>query len=132
MANAQDAFEAGHYDEAEAECRKALQISPKDPKAVRELGLIFFAEGRLAESSGTPALNEESRQLIQKLAQSGRDQASYHVALAMLKLLQRDNAGAEPELKRALELDPKSSAAYYETAGLDLLRHDEAAAPGRR
>jgi|CZKI01.1.fsa_nt_gi tetratricopeptide (TPR) repeat protein len=40
-------FGAESYDEAEIEYRKALQLAPFDPTAVRQLGYLYFNEGRL-------------------------------------------------------------------------------------
>src|ERR1039457_3076981 len=40
-------FGAESYDEAEIEYRKALQLVPFDPTAVRQLGYLYFNEGRL-------------------------------------------------------------------------------------
>jgi tetratricopeptide (TPR) repeat protein len=185
LSGAKSDFEAERYDQAEAECHKALQIDPHDAAAIRQLGLIFFAEGRmgealellnkaaaaepqnadlqakyalaelstgkraeartraqavlglqpgnedavllLSETSTTPALILESRQIIQKFA-AAKDQASYHVGLAMLHLLEHDAVQAESELKRALALDPKSSAANFEMAAIDLVHKDEKSA----
>jgi tetratricopeptide (TPR) repeat protein len=182
LASAKSDFEAERYDQAEAACKKALLLSPNDPVAIRQLGLIDFAEGRMLQSyillqksavaepknadlqiklatteiaigkraaaregakkvleldptnedailllvqtSSNPHDIEESRQIIQKLQQAGKDLAAYRVGLGTLHLLEHDQPAAEADFKSALDLDPKSGAAYLEWGNLSLIRGD--------
>ena len=48
LARGDRGFEAEKYDEAEVEYRNALQLVPFDPTALRQLGFLYFNEGRLA------------------------------------------------------------------------------------
>jgi tetratricopeptide (TPR) repeat protein len=46
LAAADRDFQATNYDKAEAEYKSALRLSSLDPVAIRQLGLIYFEEGR--------------------------------------------------------------------------------------
>ena len=43
-------FQAQHYDQAEIEYLNVLKVSPGDPVAVRQLGIIYQEEGRVARA----------------------------------------------------------------------------------
>src|SRR5579864_692816 len=47
LARGNSEFRALHYDLAEIEYLKVLQVSSLDPVAIRQLGLIYQDEGRL-------------------------------------------------------------------------------------
>jgi tetratricopeptide (TPR) repeat protein len=40
-------FKASQYDQAEIEYLKALRLVPMNPESIRQLGLIYYAEGRM-------------------------------------------------------------------------------------
>src|SRR5579872_6810209 len=50
LADADRDFAAKQYDRAEVEYRGALQIPPPNALAIRQLGLIYFEEGRPGEA----------------------------------------------------------------------------------
>ena len=50
LSRANDHFAAGQYVAAEADYREALRLDPKDPTAVRQLGLIYFDQGELPQA----------------------------------------------------------------------------------
>ena len=60
------AFAAQDYTRAEAEYRNVLQISPGDPAAIRQLGIVWSAEGRFAQAY----------QLLRQAAQLDPDDAA--------------------------------------------------------
>ena len=175
-------FEAQRFDLAEIEYLKALQSAPSNPIAVRQLALIYQAEGQaihahayllkaielepdnlqvhlklslsyltlrdlkkarqearwvlarnpgqeealevLAESIGSPSEISEMRQELESIRQTGKDNAGFHVAFGTLFLLQQDWTNAEPEFKKALELDPKSASAQFGLGNLFWFRND--------
>ena len=181
MSRAENDVQAGKYDTAELEFIAALKLAPLDPVTIRELGVLYFEEGRLIQAyaflkksaelepknsdiqvklalfnqfagrtadaraaakkvletdpsneeavmllvTTGPAKSdlEETRTILSGLIQK-KDRACDHVGLGTLLLLQRDNAGAEAEFKKALALDPKSGSAYFELGNLHFLRHE--------
>jgi tetratricopeptide (TPR) repeat protein len=52
LAAADKAFQAQKYDDAEIEYRSVLSLSRANPIAIRQLGLIYFEEGRLVDALG--------------------------------------------------------------------------------
>jgi tetratricopeptide (TPR) repeat protein len=53
LSDAQHDFNAQHYDAAELEYRKVLRLSRgTEPVAYRQLGLLYYEEGRLGEANG--------------------------------------------------------------------------------
>src|SRR6516162_5805116 len=46
LSRANDAFAAGRYVEAEKDYREVLRLSPDDPVAVRQLGIIYEDQGQ--------------------------------------------------------------------------------------
>ncbi|MGH7995398.1 MAG: tetratricopeptide repeat protein, partial [Opitutaceae bacterium] len=182
LSRADHYYAAADYAEAETEYRAALHLNPRDPAPLRQLGLVYFGEGRfmaayrylstaakadpknpeirlklgmaalgldapqkawddadavlaeepangralllLADASRTPEDREALRKTVERLQHGGHDSAACHLVLARFLAAARNPAGAEAEIRKALALDPKSSAAYGELATLDLLRRD--------
>src|SRR5262249_21912576 len=83
----------------------ALLVLEKQPGD--EQALLLLANGAV-----TPADIEETRKQIDDLRSRDQDRPGYHLALGTLNLGQKNLAEAENEFKAALELDPKSSAAF--------------------
>src|SRR6185369_8017108 len=52
LSRAKTAFESQKYDQAEIEYRKVLQVAPQNPEAFRQLGFIYYDEGRLLQANG--------------------------------------------------------------------------------
>ena len=65
---------------------------------------------------------------IEQLRQQDQDRAGYHVAAGSLHLRQQEFDKAESELKQALALDPKSSAAHLVLGTLYWARNELAPA----
>ena len=83
----------------------ALSILGKQPGHERALLLV-------ADTATSADEIAETRKLVEGYRAKDQDRPSYHVALGALDLRQKDDAGAETEFKRALELDPKSATGY--------------------
>src|SRR5262249_55092512 len=95
----------------------ALQVLEKDPG--HEEALVLAASAAIAANEA-----EETRKLVERLAERQPDRAGYHLARGMFKLRQEDETGAESEFRAALRLDPKSAAAYSFLATLYWGRND--------
>jgi tetratricopeptide (TPR) repeat protein len=99
----------------------ALRILDKQPGHQQALLLM-------ADTAVTPQEVEETRKLIDSLRSQDQDRPGYRLALGALDLRQKDRAHAESEFKAALDLDPKSGAAYTALAGIYWGRNDLQAA----
>ena len=78
----------------------------------------------LAETTSSPKLGEETRQIVDELGRHNPDCSGYHLVLGSLCIMQKDLPGAEKESRKALELNPKSGAAYLALANLCWQRRD--------
>lgn len=105
-----------------AEARLAAKMVLEKQPANEEALLL------LAGTCETTRDNEESRHLIEQLRDRSKDTPGHHVALGLLRLGQRDQAGAEAEYRKALEMDPKSAVANAQLGNLLLARDDLKAA----
>jgi tetratricopeptide (TPR) repeat protein len=170
LARANEAVAAEQYDKAVKDFREVLRLSPSDPMALRQLGIIYHDQGQIiqaypvlkqaaelrpddlelqlkyAKTLGSlrdyatardiarqildkePANEQalllmvdtaimpdelaETKKIVEGLRDKDQDRVAYRVALGALDLRQKDEAGAESELKAALGLDPKSTGAY--------------------
>lgn len=87
--------------EARTVAKKVLEKHPANEEA-----LLLLVETCL-----TTRDNEEAQRLIEQYRGQG-DTSAHHVALGSLLLGRKEPAAAEAEFRKALALDPKSSAAY--------------------
>src|SRR5438876_8225585 len=71
-----------------------------------------FMSFLVVETSLTPKQVEETQQLVQKLTAQIGQRAGFEVASGYLHLRRHDLKTAESEVKHAIALDPKLSAAY--------------------
>jgi tetratricopeptide (TPR) repeat protein len=84
LASANRDYEAKQYDSAEIEYRGVLRLSSMNPIAVRQLGLIYYAEGRPSEAfpylqkslQQNPTNLETQIRLAQTLASLGQAKAA--------------------------------------------------------
>lgn len=106
--------------DARAAAKKVLQTQPTNEDAI----LL------LVESCVTTRDNEEARRIIEELQAKNAGVAAYHVGLGALLLAQKEEARAEVEFRKALELDPKSSAANAQIGTIFLVRGDAKSAAG--
>src|SRR5690348_12332534 len=126
-------FEEGRLREAAQILSRARQLDATNLEVRMKLGSIYLAAGKLKEArdealfmldnnprdelapillAESAATNElaETRQQLQKMSQQG-ETASLAIALGILSMHERDFKAAETDFRRALALNPKSSAA---------------------
>ncbi len=102
--------------------KAALRSLEKQPGGEEALILLATTAARLNDV-------EETRQLIEGMRTKDQDRAGYHLALGLLAALSpKDQGQAEAEFKAALNLDPKSAAAYSALGNLYWSRNDLGAA----
>lgn len=112
--------EKGRVEEAVLAWLKALELEPKDGKALNNLGGLLMRQGRFDEAELT---------LRQAIA-SEPDTASAHDNLALIVFGKGNAAEAMRLWQRAIELDPLSLEAHSNLAGAMLMsgRHADAVA----
>lgn len=104
----------GRSADARLAAKKVLESQPENEDA-----LLL-----LAETCVTTRDNEEALRIIEQLRDRSRQTSGHHVALGALRLAAQDPAGAETEFRKALELNPKSSAALAHLGDLYLARNE--------
>ncbi len=98
---------------------RILETHPGDEQA-----LLLLADSVGASSDDI----EETRKIIEELRKKDQERAGYYLALGALDLQQKNDAGAETNIKTALKLDQRSSLAYAGLAAVYLGRNDLKAA----
>ena len=104
----------GRTVDARLAAKKLLEGDPGNESA-----LLLLVDTSLTVRDG-----EESRRIVESLKGRNRDIPGYHLALGSLLLADHDQAGAEGEFKKALEMEPKSAAANEGLGDLSLQRND--------
>jgi len=99
-------LEAGKFDLASAEFRKALQLNPAAPRAHSYLGTVFLRE------KGDAALPEARREFQAELARDPADYSS-HFYLGVIQFKEHQYAPAQHDLSEAIRLAPESPEAYF-------------------
>ncbi|MGO8927538.1 MAG: tetratricopeptide repeat protein [Limisphaerales bacterium] len=136
-------YEEGRLGRAFAPLTNACALIPNDPDLRLKVASIYLAIGKIEEAreqvnfvldqmptnSEAPVLLvecaasrtnlDDARQRLEKLSQQVGDTAPVQLAFGTLHLRGGDLKAAETAFKRALTLDPKSSAAFF---GLGTLR----------
>ena len=124
-------------DDIEVQIRLALTyLSVRELGLAREIALSILDKQPgheqalllLADTATSADEIAETRKLVEGYRAKDQDRPGYHVALGALDLRQKDDAGAETEFKRALELDPKSATGYSILGNLYWSRGDIKAA----
>lgn len=92
----------------------------KDPSSAE-------AQWLAAEAPATVAQVQMAAQALNALPDQVKNTASFRAARGMLLLKQGNTNAADQEFKSALQLDPKSSSAWFGMANLASTRRDEAA-----
>jgi tetratricopeptide (TPR) repeat protein len=124
-------------DDLEVRMRLGLTyFSGRELKLAREIALGILEKQPSHEdalllavdTAATPEDIAETQKLIDDYLKTDKDRASYHLARGALDLREKQEARAETEFKRALELDPKSAAVYSALGNLYWSRKDLAAA----
>lgn len=137
----------GRLPQAYAFLKKAVELQPENLEARVKLGLTCLSFRNLKEAreqaltvlekqpgneeaflllANSVSNSAEIPQVVSLLESFGKkkDTAGYHVALATLYTREQETEKAEAEIKQALALDPKSSAAYQGLAAVYLMRKD--------
>ncbi|MGO8698476.1 MAG: tetratricopeptide repeat protein [Limisphaerales bacterium] len=86
----------GRPDLAEAHLKQAAKVAPEENEAYEHLAGFYVKTGAFAAA----------KEAYENLTRLRPNQALYRVRLATLLLRLKDDAAAEVELKKALELDP--------------------------
>ncbi|MBE0658779.1 MAG: tetratricopeptide repeat protein [Bryobacteraceae bacterium] len=110
--------EKGRVEEAIAAWLKALELEPRDGKALNNLGGLLMRQGRF----------EEAELTLRQAIASDPDTSSAHDNLALIVFRKGDAAEAIRLWQRAIELDPLSLEAHSNLAGALLIngRHADA------
>jgi len=99
--------QAGRLVEAHSLYKQVLAVDPDEPDALRLLGQLTFKSGNAPRAI----------ELIRRAISLRPNVVDFHVDLGRILLVQGDFAGAAASLRRALELDPFSSAdTHFELA----------------
>lgn len=137
--------------------QEAAKLAPQNPSIQTRLGILelnlgsqFFqyrsnafyrstialkkepskgeAQWLAAEASVTAAQVQEALQVLSTLPPPAKNTPDFHAAFGLLLFKQGNTNAADQEFKTALQLDPKSSSAWFGMAYLANTRRDEAAA----
>lgn len=101
-------FTLGRTQDARVAARKVLEARPRE-----EAALML-----LVNTSVTSRDNEEARRIVEELQRKNGDSVGYHLALGALMRRQRNLAGAEELLQKALALEPKSPTVHDQLSQL--------------
>ncbi len=115
---AHDLSEKGRVDEAIAVWRKALDLEPKDGKALNNLGGLLLRQGK----------TDEAEQRLRQAIEADPEVASARDNLALVLFRKGAAAEALRQWQRAIEIDPLSLEAHSNLAGALLVggRHADA------
>jgi tetratricopeptide (TPR) repeat protein len=98
---AHEAYEAGRWDEAESELRRALALNPTHPEWLFNLGLTLSAAGRVADAA----------EAFQNSFEAGEDpHAAIMTGVSQMRAGQID--GSIEWFEKAARLDPSSSESF--------------------
>ncbi|HEY4300858.1 MAG TPA: tetratricopeptide repeat protein [Candidatus Didemnitutus sp.] len=145
-----EAFHAsGDFDEALAVYRHAAEIAPQDPQIAWLAGLIHLQQGQRTAARSDfehalalapeylPAVEQlvgldlgdrrpdDALALVDRHVAVSPQVAGLHLLRAQVLVAQGNTAAAETSLRRALELDSKSTAAFYALARLYVSTHQQ-------
>ena len=109
--------QSGDFAAAEDIYRQILQVSPRDPEALRLLGLVALQRGEVERAAG----------LIEAALSAGAT-AFHHLNLGMVREQQDRHADAVDCYRRALALDPDIVATYHLLGDACCARRNPAAA----
>jgi len=109
LARSQSDFDAGSYDKAEVEYNGARQLAPLDSVAIRQLGILYYNEGRLTHAY---AFLKKAVELDQKdmQAQLNLGQAAFSLgAIKEARTAAKVVLASEPSNEEAILLLTKAS-----------------------
>jgi tetratricopeptide (TPR) repeat protein len=118
-------FTLGDYDQAAAYVSQASDLNPSDPAPY-----LFLGKMLAAEAAPSDALTEKLRRFVS--LQPDSSDANYYFALALWKRRKDSPEATAPRieslLNRAIQLDPKYSAAYVQRGVVRSEQGDDAKA----
>lgn len=117
LSRADNYFAAGQYDKAETEYRNVLKLTPTDPVAQRQLGIIYFDQGQV-----------QAYPLLKKSAELEPDNVEVQSRLGSMLLLLGDAKEARAIAVRVLDQQPGHEQALrlFASAALTPSEIDEA------
>jgi predicted TPR repeat methyltransferase len=86
----------GRALDAEALCRRALEVSPAHPDALHYLGMALYQQGQVAEATT----------LVRQSLERAPDQSDWHSNLGIMLIAQDDLDGAIAAFRTAIDLQP--------------------------
>jgi len=107
-----------NFADAEAELRRAVELSPQNPGVISNLATLMSQLGRLGEAV---ALYQQAIAL-----EPLRTQSHYNLAISLIPLSRYDEA--EAALRKAIALQPQSGQNYMQLAIIQILRGNPGAA----
>lgn len=137
LERANKSFQAQQFDKAEIEYMNALRLAPGDPVSIRQLGLIYSAEGRVAAAfrflHKANELEPENADVQQKLALAyltvGKRKEARELALKLLpqrpgdtEILQlvAETSGTPKEIEESRKLISQAQKKNQDAAGYHL------------
>jgi tetratricopeptide (TPR) repeat protein len=96
LADADRHYAAGQYDQAEIEYKNVLQIEPTNPKAIGQLGRIYFEQTRVLIA----------KSFLKKASELEPTDLDLHVKLGLTDLAFRDFAAAKVKAELVLDKAP--------------------------
>lgn len=99
-------FKQQQAELAEAHLQQACRVAPQEPRSHEMLASAYRKTSRLSAA----------RAVYEAMVRTWPSNAAYRVNLGTLLLQMKEPTAAVPELKRALELDPKQPAALANLA----------------
>ena len=112
------AMEQGELKDAESLLGQAVRVCPADPEARRRYAEILWQRGERPKAIAQ----------LQEAIRVGGENAEIHVALAQMRLEMGDGADARHHADRAIDLDPRLSAAWAIRARISLAEGNRRAA----
>lgn len=109
-----EAFQQGHYAEAETEARALARTDPRDARALGLLGVILDAERKYPEAEGF---------YLQAL-RFAPESAALHNNLGNHYLAQGNAARARAQFLKVVEIDPEHPNANLQLAGMSIQAKD--------
>jgi tetratricopeptide (TPR) repeat protein len=107
-------FSLGLFKEARDDAQKILKKQPGQEEALTMLAETTFSRKDV----------QDTLQQIESMRQADKDRAGYHLARATLLLRQGQQTNVASELKKALELEPKSPAVLAALGNLYWMQGD--------
>ena len=96
LGRANSDFTAGHYDKAEIEYLKVLQVDAANPIAIARLGIIYYEDGRLPQA----------RHFLKRAVELAPDDSNLRLKLSLAELAISDVKDARQDAEQVLQKQP--------------------------